>query len=297
MKKRTTRQWLLFISVALVGVTLIAVEAYLIIPPVRIRAVSVREAVGADGSLVGMFSDADPQVQLAASSALARRGPKAVPALRRGAEHPDPQVRTFSLITLGQIGPPARDAFATIQDRARNDPDPEVRRVAISAIASVGDGDTETISALVAVLESGDDGRLDAARTLGGNPKCKVAEAVPALTRRLKDSSAKVREQAAESLGAMAPVTAPAVRALIEALRDSQAEVRAEAAEALGQLAAFTRSAVPELIFALNDPDPKVRSEVAGTLERIAREWGEGEPALRQQAVDALRQVGRSPST
>jgi HEAT repeat protein len=199
-------------------------------------------------------------------------------------------------MTLGRIGPPARDGLPTLKERARSDPAPEVRRAAISAIASVGDGDSESISALVAILESADDdGRLAAARTLGGDPKCKVAEAIPALARRLKDPSAKVREQAAESLGAMAPVSAPAVPALTEALRDSQAEVRAEAAEALERLAAYARPAVPELMAALNDPDPKVRSEVAGTLERIVRDWGEGEPALRQQVVDALGRAGRGP--
>lgn len=296
MKKRTPRQRLVFLSVALLGVTLIAGEAYLISPSVRIGAVSVREAVGADGSLVGVFADSDPKVRLAASEALARRGPKAVPALLRGADYPDPQVREFALMTLGRIGPPARDGLATLLERARSDAAPEVCRAAISAIASVGDGDAESIAALVAVLETADDdGRLTAARTLGGNPKCKVAEAIPALARRLKDSSAKVREQAAESLGAMAPVSAPAVPALMEALRDSQPEVRAEAAEALERLAAFARPAVSELIVALNDLDPKVRSEVAGTLERILREWGEGEPALRQQAADALERAGRSP--
>ncbi|MCE9563372.1 MAG: HEAT repeat domain-containing protein [Planctomycetes bacterium] len=100
MKQRTPRRRSLLALVALLGVALLAIEAYHLSPPIRLQAVALRERVGASDSLVRMLSDSDPHVQLAASDSLVRLGPAAVTALIRGTGHPDGNVRAFALATL-----------------------------------------------------------------------------------------------------------------------------------------------------------------------------------------------------
>lgn len=90
-------------------------------------------------------------------------------------------------------------------------------------------------------------------------------EAVPALVEALKDSDAGVREQVAWALGAIDDRRA--VDGLIGALNDSAASVRKQAAWALGAIG--DSRAVSALVKSLKDPDAGVRKQAAWALGSI----------------------------
>jgi len=91
------------------------------------------------------------------------------------------------------------------------------------------------------------------------------SEAVPALVDALKDVDAGVREQAAWALGAIGDRRG--VDGLIGALDDSVAAVRHQAAWALGAIG--DRKAVNPLTKALKDSDARVRKQAAWALGAI----------------------------
>lgn len=74
--------------------------------------------------------------------------------------------------------------------------------------------------------------------------------------------NATLREEAAESLGALGPASKPAIPALIAALRDPNPEVQMEVVEALGRL--IRR---PDF----NDPDLRIQVDAAVAAAMAAR--------------------------
>lgn len=91
------------------------------------------------------------------------------------------------------------------------------------------------------------------------------SEAVPALIEALKDSDAGVREQVAWALGAIDDHRA--VDGLVGALNDTAAGVRRQAAWALGAIG--DKRAVAALMKSLKDPDAGVRKQAAWALGAI----------------------------
>jgi HEAT repeat protein len=91
------------------------------------------------------------------------------------------------------------------------------------------------------------------------------SEAVPALIEALKDTDAGVREQVAWALGAIDDHRA--VDGLVGALNDSVAGVRRQAAWALGAIG--DKRAVTGLMKSLKDPDAGVRKQAAWALGAI----------------------------
>ncbi|MEN6519173.1 MAG: HEAT repeat domain-containing protein [Methanospirillum sp.] len=142
-------------------------------------------------------------------------------------EVPDPAVRAFTALTLGQCN---RPAAVPALIAAFSDPDKVVRAAAARALSSLG---PEAVPALIAAL---DDPswvvRYRAAEALG---RIRDPRVVPALLTLLDDERDHVRYMAAKGLGIdSAPA---AVDALILRLDDENPFVRRMAAQALRSVA------------------------------------------------------------
>jgi len=155
---------------------------------------------------------------------------------------PDPAVRTYSALTLGQSGRP--EAIAPLI-AALSDPEKQVRSMASRALAGLG---PVAVPALIAALEDRSwVVRYRAAEALGGIEDPRVSTA---LLGRLQDAKDHVRYMAAKGLaGRPDPSVA---EALLARLDDENPFVRKMAARALetaedrleGPIAARVRAAL-----------------------------------------------------
>jgi HEAT repeat protein len=178
-------------------------------PETRKKAIEALAAFGTNGygqeavsAIVEALEPGDSQtLAQAASSALARIGPPAVPALVRLLKHGRPLVRDSAAKALSWFDTPAKAKSAVPAVpallEATRDKDASVRSDACRALGMIA-GWAQTPEALKLV--------------------------VPTLSRALKDDAVKVRVSAAEALGWIGPKAAPAVPALIEAIRASWPE-------------------------------------------------------------------------
>jgi HEAT repeat protein len=88
----------------------------------------------------------------------------------------------------------------------------------------------------------------------------------------LRDPSAKVRKQAAFTLGNIGPSDPTALPALIGALKDTESAVRCEAILALVKFGPAAREARPALLtIRQRDGDPRARSFAARALEKLEK--------------------------
>jgi HEAT repeat protein len=167
---------------------------------------------------------------------------------------------------------------------------------AAETLGEIGDA---AIPGLIRELQHADwKVRKFAAYGLGeAEPELERAQAVAALTERLVDSSADVREQSAWALGEIED--AAAVAALSEALqRDADRRVRLRAAWALGEIE--HESAVPALVATLKDSDVSLRKEAAWALgeiesglavEGLVNALADADVIIRRQAAWALGEI------
>ncbi len=96
-----------------------------------------------------------------------------------------------------------------------------------------------------------------------------VKQAVPALTRLLKDDSPTLRTRAALALWRIAGQSGPAVVALAANMRTANAVTRREALVTLAEIGADAAPATPAILELLDDADPAVRNEATATLTRL----------------------------
>lgn len=213
---------------------LIALELFVVSPGVRAGCAGPLARVRAWDTLVGLLDDEDPDVQTAASDALVRGGPAAVPALVRGLDRLAARGRTAAAFDLGRIGPDARPALPALRRHMLTDEADDVRGAAARAVGRVVRDDPAAVNELLALLDVGDDaGRVAAARAVGGLSDADRRRAVGPLAALLKDPTAAVREEAAEALGNLGDDAIPAAPALLDALADPDPRVRREVVEAL----------------------------------------------------------------
>jgi HEAT repeat protein len=242
----------------------------------RKKAIEALGALGAGGygeeavaEIVEALKPGDSQtVAQAASSALGRIGPPAVPALMRLLKHQQPLVRNSAAGALLSFWTPAKAKSAL----------PAVPEL----VEATRDGDTSVRSLACAAL-----GKIMApAQT----PQL-LKSVVPALATALKDGDQEVRVSAARALGTIGPKAAPAVPALIEALRaswpkppergaDGRGRGRrpdttfSDAIDALGAIGPAAKAAVPVLT-EIRDPKDRnpyifnYRRRVSEVLEKI----------------------------
>jgi HEAT repeat protein len=94
---------------------------------------------------------------------------------------------------------------------------------------------------------------------------------VGALAKALSDASARVRRRAARALGDFGAHAVPALPVLGAGLRDADTSVRRDCAGALGRIAPASVVAAPGLVALLTEPDTRSRVVAATALKRIGR--------------------------
>lgn len=153
------------------------------------------------GPLVKKFTHPQKMIRRAAATAVARVGPGAVDELMTLIGSTDKRVRSaaiFAIGDLGVLGCPAEKLAPVLKPvrGALTDNDDFCRLAGAYAAGALGDGDSQTVKALVALLRDGDTGvRCASAEALGRlGPKAK--DAVPVLKIALDDTDADVRRAA-----------------------------------------------------------------------------------------------------
>lgn len=144
----------------------------------------------------------------------------------------------------------------------------------------------EALPALIAATKDDDPGvRLYAVEAL----EKYGAEAVPALTKSLRDKELEVRYSAAHVLGSMGQGTKGAVPALISATKDEHRFVRKNALEALCRIRPAPEVVLPILIERLEDEDQTVQQTAINGLEQMGPRAKQAVPAL----IKAFSKVDR----
>jgi HEAT repeat protein len=194
-------------------------------------------------------------------------GPPAVGTMTEMLSDPDGAVREFATSVLGRIG---GEYSVEPLILALTDEDPEVKRVAFEALATIGKPATDRL--MGELVDKTSTVRALAAGLLGG---LKDRRAIEPLTAAIQeDEDWMLRKASAIALGLLgAPES---LAPLVGALEDEHVEVRFVAASALGVLQ--NGNAVEPLIRALDDEDPYV----AGIAAHSLGELGD------RKAVDAL---------
>jgi HEAT repeat protein len=102
-------------------------------------------------------------------------------------------------------------------------------------------------------------------------PKLNIGSCLRALTEALADSDARVRQLAAQAIGAIGPAGATAVPALVRLLDDHDDEgSRNTACIGLAGIGPAASDALPALRKALNDPSKDVRRFAQLAIDRIS---------------------------
>ena len=237
----------------------------------------------------------DPSANVRESAALAAGSGErhdAVPALERALDDRSPPVAAMSAWALGEIEDHTSVPALVKLVRAGD------TRVRLSAMWALGQiEDTRAVPDIIANLRDANTMiRVMSADVLGDFEK---ADAIGPLERALaSDADAKVRAEAAESLGQISsPASGPA---LGRALSDADITVRRAAAEALGDLDEL-HVAPAGLVAALSANDPELRYRAAKSLSSIADPattqaligiLSSPDAELRKDAVEALGNIG-----
>ncbi|MGZ3408223.1 MAG: HEAT repeat domain-containing protein, partial [Polyangia bacterium] len=243
----------------------------------RRDAVDKLDAWSADEARPLLFlalGDADADVRAhAAASAGRHRLVDAVPRLVGALGDPDAHLRAAAAEALGVL----------LQGPGANEPSKEAVRAVETLERALGDGEHEVREAAVVAI-----GKL---------PPALGKRTAVALTGRLDDEGAGVRQRAAEVLGRMGE--ARAVVPLLSRLGDPTREVRIAALEALSALG--DARAVPAIVRLLHDPADEVRAASVAALGRLQARSAvaplvevlqRGQPdALRARAAFALGQI------
>jgi HEAT repeat protein len=197
------------------------------------------EAAPAVPELARQLETADALLTPLVMSALARIGSAAVPALVERLAHAAPRTREVAAQGLGSIGPNAREAVTPLLEALR-DAHPAVRSAAAQSLGKIQPTAPMVVQALVTVLEDGEATVRQAAlvaltQACGSAPR-HTGLLGPALIEALRDEAATNRIQAATLLALVRPPATNAVPALTERLQDGDAKVREAAKAALEKI-------------------------------------------------------------
>jgi HEAT repeat protein len=240
-------------------------------PAVRLTAAQLVPYLGADArtlapSLLAALNDPEPAVRGATVQALGSVGAAAEPAVARLLEvlaSSDASARTRIIAVFGAIGPGAYAAVPELKKLAQ-DPSPEVRGAAVSALSKVDQAGMR-LPVLLAALGDRDLSVRRAAAEATGEMGDKARDATAALTELVQHA-----ENRDFALEALRQIQVRSVPHLLQMLAMSDAGVRAFACERLARIGPEAKEAIPAL----------------ETIER------EGEPNfLRRAARDALRRI------
>lgn len=162
-------------------------------------------------------------------------------------KHPDPEIRIWSALGLGEMGDRAQAAVPALIDRLT---------------------DEQMILRPGGCIYSAHPDHCAATALVGIGPP-----ALPAIIAALNAEQAVVRQRMADALWYVGSERAqPAVKALFQRLHDPDAAVRRTAVYVLGWIAPLDESLVPEIVPMIRDADPTVRNEAFATLGRVEQQ-------------------------
>jgi len=244
--------------------------------------------------LLGMLSDAAPEIRAGAAEGLGRLGDRrAVEPLLKALHDNDPGVQARAARALGRLGDPR--ATEPLIELTLSDVIDEVSVRSAEALARLTD--PSAIKGLVAALqdksEKTNERRRRAVRALGNLTGPQTLEPLAAA---VKDQSVAVRKEAVKALSKLDDPRSADI--LMDALRDSSPYVRSASATALGQIR--NPRAVEPLMAALADSDASVRSKVIKALgeigdrratARILPLLQEKDASIRLAAADSLTRM------
>lgn len=189
--------------------------------------------------LTKALGDPDKYNCIIAAQELRKYGSKAEAAtipLIRLLDHKDVEIQQYACITLGAIGPKAKDAGPK----------------------------------LVALLETSKDQEsiFYAAQALWGL-KVEDAKLVPVLVKFVNHPDSNIRCRIIGCIGNIGPPAKSTVPFLIGALDDKDFNVRLEAAQSLGKIGPSAKEAIPALKSLQNDPNVFVQEAAETALSRI----------------------------
>lgn len=250
-------------------------------------------------ALIEAFEE-DEHVRVGAAHVLARIGEPAVPDLINALRSDNYYTRYGAVEALQEMGPEASDAVESLKGlfaRASKDerilimhalrdisPTEDVASMlraalrvedlqwyAMRVLGEMGEVSEVAIPSLLPYLEDEkSQTRIETMLSLEG---IGVAEGVvDEIAKVLSDDDARVRTQAATTLGTFGPDAGSATDELAGALDDENSDVRRAAAKSLGQIAPASSAAIDDLTRALTDDNPQVRREAAWALGQFGAE-------------------------
>lgn len=171
---------------------------------------------------------------------------------------------------------------------AQSNPNPQVRELAVVALAELPVAPARRVTGLVIGLrDTSARVRRRAARALGDFGVYALA-AVQPLTASLRDPDASVRRDAAGTLGRLGPAAAPSAASLVPMLGDSETRTRIVAATSLKRIG---RLALPALLEGLNQGEPEMRARITTLIAKIAPEDDAVIQALKNAVNDLDAEV------
>jgi tetratricopeptide (TPR) repeat protein len=206
-------------------------------------------------------ADSPPKSEVA-QVGLPQVGLADIPGLLKAMQDQDVVARNKSVAALERIGKPAIPAIvAALGDNAGG-----VRQGAIRTLRDLPLEARQASQYFMASLKDEDRGVQEAARAaLLGMGR----EAIPALSRGLKDPDPRVRYHCAVLLIKHGCAPQEAISAVAPAVTDGDAAVRAEALRCLGSFGAQAKAMIPKILAAMKDDDPEVRACADEARRRI----------------------------
>lgn len=183
----------------------------------------------------------------------------------------------FTILVHGLPDAQTNVAYEVLLE-AQNNPNPQVRELAVVALAELPVPSTKRVNALAKALrDAAARVRRRAARALG-DFGVHALPAVPPLVTGLRDVDTSVRRDCAGTLGRLGPAGAPGAAGLVALLTEPETRSRVVAATALKRVG---RGAVPALIDGVRRGDPDQRARCVTILNSIAPDDREVRAALR----------------
>jgi HEAT repeat protein len=172
----------------------------------------------------------------------------------------------FTILVHGLPDAQTNVAYEVLLE-AQNNPNPQVRELAVVALAELPVPVAKRVTALTKALrDPAARVRRRAARALG-DFGVHALPAVPALAAGLRDADTSVRRDCAGTLGRLGPAAAPGAAGLVTLLTEPETRSRVVAATALKRVG---RAAAPALLDGLRHSDADLRARCAALLTHVA---------------------------
>ncbi|MFO7817873.1 MAG: HEAT repeat domain-containing protein [Desulfovibrionales bacterium] len=179
---------------------------------------------------------------------------------RKMAESPDATSRLMAVYAFGRIG--IRENKQLLQNALRDEV-PNIRQLAMEAIASLCFEDGKTLEMLVPLLDDENrDVRLTLVEMFG---ECRRQESIPYLIKMLGDEDEWVRLRAVEALGEKGDLSI--VPEIVEYLNDDSTMVRLKVVETLGEMGG--EEAFRALLELLKQEDEEIQEMAERALDKI----------------------------